>query len=35
MDFRFTPEEETFRADVTEFLKNDLTPGVYNGFDAE
>ena len=35
MDFRFTPEEETFRADVKEFLKHELKPGWDDGFDAE
>ena len=35
MDFRFTPEEEAFRADVKEFLKQELKPGWDDGFDAE
>ncbi len=35
MDFRFTPEEEAFRADVKEFLKQELKPGWDDDFDVE
>jgi alkylation response protein AidB-like acyl-CoA dehydrogenase len=35
MDFRFTPEEEAFRAEVREFLKKELPPGWDEQFDTE
>jgi alkylation response protein AidB-like acyl-CoA dehydrogenase len=35
MDFRFTDEEETFRTEVKEFLRAELTPGWDEAFDAE
>ncbi len=35
MDFRFTPEEEAFRAEVREFLKAELPPGWDEEFDTE
>ena len=35
MDFRFTPEEETFRTEVKTFLKTELTPGWDEQFDTE
>ncbi|MCG8591986.1 MAG: acyl-CoA dehydrogenase family protein [Proteobacteria bacterium] len=35
MDFRFTPEEEAFRSEVQEFLKQELKPGWEDAFDAE
>jgi alkylation response protein AidB-like acyl-CoA dehydrogenase len=35
MEFRFTPEEEAFRAEVQDFLKNELDPGWQDQFDTE
>jgi alkylation response protein AidB-like acyl-CoA dehydrogenase len=35
MDFRFTTEEEAFRAEVKEFLKAELKPGWDEDFDTE
>jgi alkylation response protein AidB-like acyl-CoA dehydrogenase len=35
MDFRFTTEEEAFRAEVKEFLKKELTQGWDEQFDTE
>ena len=35
MEFRFTAEEEAFRADVREFLKEELPPGWQDQFDSE
>jgi alkylation response protein AidB-like acyl-CoA dehydrogenase len=35
MDFRFTPEEEAFRVEVKEFLKQELKPGWDDEFDTE
>lgn len=35
MDFRFTPEEEAFRAEVRAFLKAELPPGWEEQFDTE
>jgi alkylation response protein AidB-like acyl-CoA dehydrogenase len=35
MDFRFTPEEEAFRAEVREFLRAELPPGWEEQFDTE
>jgi len=35
MDFRFTTEEEAFRAEVKEFLKAELKPGWNDNFDSE
>jgi alkylation response protein AidB-like acyl-CoA dehydrogenase len=35
MDFRFAPEEEAFRAEVKEFLKQELKPGWDADFDSE
>ncbi len=35
MDFRFTPEEEAFRAEVKDFLKKELTAGWDEQFDTE
>jgi alkylation response protein AidB-like acyl-CoA dehydrogenase len=35
MDFRFTPEEEVFRAEVKAFLKEELKPGWEDQFDSE
>ncbi len=35
MEFRFTPEEESFRAEVRDFLKNELKPGWQDDFDTE
>lgn len=35
MDFRFTPEEEAFRSEVKEFLRQELPPGWQEKFDTE
>src|SRR3970040_308660 len=35
MDFRFTTEEETFRAEVKDFLKTELASGWDQQFDTE
>ncbi len=35
MEFRFTAEEEAFRSDVREFLKEELPPGWQDQFDSE
>ncbi len=35
MEFRFTPEEEAFRAEVRDFLKKELQPGWQDEFDTE
>ena len=35
MEFRFTPEEEAFRAEVRDFLKVELDPGWQDDFDTE
>src|SRR3989304_4815451 len=35
MDFRFTTEEETFRAEVKDFLKKELASGWDEQFDSE
>jgi len=35
MEFRFTPEEEAFRAEVREFLKKELPPRWQDEFDTE
>jgi alkylation response protein AidB-like acyl-CoA dehydrogenase len=35
MDFRFTAEEEKFRAEVKEFLAQELKPGWNDNFDSE
>jgi alkylation response protein AidB-like acyl-CoA dehydrogenase len=35
MEFRFTPEEEAFRAEVGEFLKRELPPRWQDEFDTE
>ncbi len=35
MEFRFTPEEEAFRAEVRDFLKKELKPGWQDDFDTE
>jgi alkylation response protein AidB-like acyl-CoA dehydrogenase len=35
MEFRFAPEEEAFRAEVQDFLKNELDPGWQDQFDTE
>ena len=35
MEFRFTAEEEAFRAEVREFLKEELPPGWQDQFDSE
>jgi 3-oxocholest-4-en-26-oyl-CoA dehydrogenase alpha subunit len=35
MDFKFTPEEEAFRTEVKEFLKQELKPGWDEDFDSE
>src|SRR3972149_5961886 len=35
MEFRFTAEEEAFRSDVREFLKEELPPGWQDQFDSD
>ena len=35
MEFRFTAEEEGFRAEVREFLKEELPPGWQDQFDSD